>query len=359
MSINNLLAAYVGTQNISKVYFGNLEVTAFGPSDIPPLPPPTFDDDAYAQFLLNTTTPELSGLINGLPGGATNMELWSQRNVTIPSYTRNPNFWALPLVNQLTGAAAYKDDVTGAKQSYGGILISPRHLLYCDHAKPHAANTWSIAPNNTKPCKIQFVLGNGDVVEAIQLAQTSRRTTKDRPGAYTPEDWPEGATAAPDLCVAVLDRDVEVLGCHVMPIPTLSKGVLQRITTLNIPTLNVTQGYERSTNTIPPIPISDYPQYHNAMLAIGRGNLSLTPYSLFDYTVWDGDSGTPAMLLINGILYLERILLWSGGGGRQPSGSLDHINAMLQVADADAVERGKMAEPTGIVIESVDIPLPS
>jgi hypothetical protein len=321
----------------------------------PPTPPPTPTYSETLQYILDVSGPEIEGLIQDLPGGATNMNLWSVRSPSTKTYTRNPNFWAQPLVSQLTGVVAYKSP--RAQQSYGGILISPRHVLYCDHAHPHAANTWLVNLGDSRPCVLQFVLGDGTVVEAIQLAQTTRRTARNLPGAYIPEDWPAGALVAPDLCVAVLDRDVAALGVHVMPIPNLTTQDAGYISSLNIPTCNVTQGYERATNKIPPIPISDYPQQNQAMFAIGRGSRGGTPYENFDYAVWDGDSGTPAMIMVDSTLYLERIILYGGGNGIQPALNLGHINAMLAVADADAVARGKMSEPTGLTITATTIPV--
>ena len=313
---------------------------------------------AIVTALLERSGAEIVGMLGELPGGSLNMDLYSARDSVVPAYTRNANLWASPLVSQLTGAVAYKDDVTGSKQSYGGILISPRHILYCNHAHPHARNTWPPNMNSAKTCMLHFVLANGTVVLAEQIAQTTNRTSLGSPGAYTSAAWPAGATSSPDLCVAVLDRDVQALGVHVMPIPDITDGSLNLVSGLNVPTLNVTQGYERSTAVIPPTPISDYPQQNRAMLAVGRGWRSGTPYELFDYAVWDGDSGTPAMILLDGTLYLERIILFGGGGGQQVSKVLDHVNAMIQIADADAVTRGRMAEPTGIVISAVSVPLP-
>ena len=205
---------------------------------------------------------------------------------------------------------------------------------------------------------LHFVLANGTVVLAEQIAQTTNRTSLGVPGAYTSAAWPAGATFSPDLCVAVLDRDVQALGVHVMPIPDITDGALNLVSGLNVPTLNVTQGYERTTAITRPAPISNYPQENRAMLAIGRGPRAGTPYELFDYQVWDGDSGTPAMILLDGTLYLERIILFGSGSGQQVSKVLDHVNAMIQIADADAVTRGRMAEPTGIVISAVTVPLP-
>jgi hypothetical protein len=329
--------------------------TVVEPPPPPPDPPPAPTYSETLQYILDVSGPEIQGLIQGLDGGATNMNLWSVRNPSTKTYTRNPNLWASSVADQLSAAVAYKP--LGSFQSYGGILISPRHVLYCDHAHPHAANTWSVNLGDNRPCTLQFVLADGTVVEAIQLAQTTRRTSRGLPGAYIPEDWPAGATSAPDLCVAVLDRDVAALGVHVMPIPNLTSQDAGYMSSLNIPTCNVTQGYERITATVPPTPISDYPQQNQAMFAIGRGGRSGTPYENFDYAVWDGDSGTPAMIMVDGTLYLERIILYGGGSGQQPVLHLDHINAMLAVADADAVARGKMSEPTGFTISATNIPL--
>lgn len=320
----------------------------------PPPPPP--EPPVYPEIinsLIANTEAALTSLLDGVPGGAQSMDLWASRDPITKTYVRNPNMWASSLVSQLTGCVAYKSP--RAQQSYGGILISPRHVLYCDHAHPHAAHTWPVNYAESRPTTLQFVLADNTVVEGIQLAQTQRRTSRSQPGAYIPADWPEGATSAPDLCVAVLDRDMQALGCHVMPIPDLPLDDLGWIQTLNIPTYNVTQGYERLTNTIPPTPASAYPQQNNAMLAIGRGSRSGTAYEHVDYTVWDGDSGTPAMLLYNGVMYLERIILTSTGGGVQPARVLDHLNSMITVADADAIARGVLAAATGITITPVSI----
>lgn len=317
-----------------------------------PIPPSYY---TALNALMTRSGPEIVSMLGTKPGGAVNMELWSARNSkgTPPTYTRNPNLWCAPLASQLSAAVAYKSN--GPAQSYGGILISPRHVLYCDHSKPYAANTWQTNYGDSRPCTLQFVLGNGTVVQAVQLAQTTRRTNRDQPGAYIPADWPSGSTSAPDLCVAVLDRDVQTLGVHVMPIPLLAQQELDYISSLNIPTLQVTQGWERITNSLPDTPISNYPLYYNAMVAVGRGDRSGTPYSTIDFNEGDGDSGTPAMILLDGTLYLERILIGGGGVGVQASNNLDHINAMIAVAENDAIARGKLAARTGITVSATQI----
>ena len=316
-----------------------------------PVPPSYY---TALNALMTRSEPEIVSMLGTKPGGAVNMELWSARNSTgtPPTYTRNPNLWCAPLGSQLNAAVAYK---SFSAQSYGGLLISPRHVLYCDHAKPHAANTWPVNYGDSRPCTLQFVLNNGTVVQAVQIAQTTRSTTRNSPGAYIPADWPVGATSAPDLCVAVLDRDVQALGVHVMPIPLLTQEELDYISSLNIPTLHVTQGWERVTNYLPSTPISNYPQYNNAMVAVGRGDRSGTAYASIDYAVGDGDSGTPAMILLDGTLYLERILIGGGGVGVQVANNLNHINAMIAVAENDAIARGKLTARTGITVTATQI----
>jgi hypothetical protein len=320
---------------------------------------PIPENTALVNYLLSCVTDELIPLITGLSGGAANMDLWSARDTTIPSYTRNTQMWAYSLVSQLSGVVAYKDDVTGSRQSYGGILVTPRHVLYCDHAKPHAKNTWPVNYGSNKEAILHFVLGDNSVVTAEQISQTTRQSSRSRPGAYIPEDWPAGATSAPDLCVATLDRDVQQLGCHVVPIPSLSNLDASQISGQNIPTFNVTQGVERTTSATRPSPISDYAVNHNAMLAIGRGDRRDTPYENFDYQVWDGDSGTPALFLAGGVFYLERILLYYGGGGINPALFVNHINEMIQVSDADAVNRGLLTNVTGLQVSPIEIVLPT
>jgi hypothetical protein len=69
-----------------------------------------------------------------------------------------------------------------------------------------------------------------------------------------------------------------------------------------------------------------------------------------DYAVWDGDNGTPSMILLNGKLYLHRLI----GASNIPN-NIGHINAMIAVAEDDAISRGRLAARTGITVPLVPV----
>lgn len=278
----------------------------------------------------------IRALLTGLPGGAVNMELWTTFDPVNKVYVRNTSMWAHTLRSQLAACVAYKD-TSLARQSYGGVLISPRHVLYCEHAHPFAEGTWI---NPIGPTELHWVLADNTSVTAIQIAQSSHNPSL--PGYYS--GYMPGVSQ--DACVAVLDRDVEALGVPVMPIvgmPT-AQDYTDLLYNAVIPRITVTQGYERITSKIPPTPISDYPQYNNAMVAVAT---SPSPeYQLFDYAVWDGDSGTPSLILHDGTLYLSRLV----SGIPSPGLHISELNAKLLAAENDAVARGKMGGLTGITL---------
>jgi hypothetical protein len=293
---------------------------------------------------------EMQTLTDGLPGGLVNMAVFSAFDHAAQAYTRNLELWAAPLVAQLAACVAWK---SMTRESYGGVLISPRHVLYCHHAHPHAESTW-IFPKG--PETIRFVLPDNSVVNAIQICQTSYR--EDRPGYLDPLGYVPNRL---DLVVATLDRDMTDYGIHPIPIPLMrSPEEWTAFAANGVPRLAVSQGVGRPTSVIPPEPISDYPQYHPAMVYIRTPSTNSlgadAPYDLLDYRVWDGDSGTPAFLLHRGQLYLEGILV-STPWGRVPAPiHAARINEMIIASDNGAVTLGRLSAPTGLAITPVPLP---
>lgn len=275
------------------------------------------------------------------------MGVFSVKNHTTSTYVRNPNNWAAAYMDQLAAGVIWKG--LGAIESYGGILISPRHVLYCQHAHPWAANTWPVNMSRDTPLELRWVLPDNTMVSAIQIAQSD--TNSSRPGFNGP---------TLDLCVALLDRDVEALGVPIMPILgiTPDQFVANGLPDGTPLPITLTQGTGRSTNTIPPVPDNDYPQYNNAMVAYTTWPGSLPPSNAetslakIHYRAYDGDSGTPVLHLIDDTFYLRRIL--SGG---DVTTKLPEINLLLEGAENYAMHLGRLATPTGTVIEGV-IPPP-
>lgn len=300
--------------------------------------------------------------------GAAHMNVFSSLNHTAGTYTRNLSSWAASLIPQLTGVVAWKGN--GTVESYGGVLITPRHVLYCRHAHPHAEGTW-IYPS--PPMTVRFVLADNSVVNAIQLAQSAQPNA-----GWTPEQLADGEANIPgfvnlmgqtsrfgmliqwpiDLCVAILDRDMDALGVHVVPLAdwrSQAEWMVSHAT--GVPSFGASQAFGRATNSVPPTPISDYPQQHQAMHYIRQFNQeAVAPFNGLDYQVWDGDSGTPTFLLHRGVVYLDRILTTSPWGGMNPVAFIDQVNQMIAAADAGAIKLGRLAEPTGLTVAPVTLP---
>lgn len=280
-----------------------------------------------------------------MPSGAAGMELLSHFDHKTETYVRNPDLWAQDIVQQLTGVVIYN---THAVESYGGVLITPRHLLFCAHAHPHAEGTWPV--NRERAGAVhRFLTADGRLVKSTQLHQA-----KNFGRSRVPE------MTSVDLCVAVLDRDLEAEGLHVVPVfPPVSASAWgqardwAREAGEPFAFFGVSQGVGRRTQSMPPEPISDYPREHARMVYIkDRVNMTQTgpkrsEFAAWDYRVWDGDSGTPTFLLLHGEPHLWMILTSAPGNGPAVGDHIDHVNALISLADENAIAKGRLDAPTG------------
>jgi hypothetical protein len=300
-----------------------------------------------AQTILQRTTNQ--------SGGSASMNMFSVKNHATKTYTRNPNLWCkgneslVDLSPQFSGCVVYK---TFDSESYGGVLITPRHVLYCQHSHPQAKGTWP--PNLNQPCDLTFVTTNNIAVSCTQLHQAENKSL--------------------DLAVGLIDRNMEDLGLHVSPILQLSHSPIMwatdntspytgsirdfmdetcfTTTGMYMPWVAVSQGALRTTNIIPPAPASNYPQYNDIMLHIAPQPYG-HPLSSFRYNVWDGDSGTPVFTIINNTVYLSGILVSAPWGFRLVDTST--INQLISAADDNAIAMGRLAEQTGYQVTSFNL----
>lgn len=291
-------------------------------------------------------------LVNGswrkesMPSGAAGMNLFANFDHEAKLYSRNPDLWAQDLVRHFTGVVIYNDM---SQESYGGVLITPRHLLFCAHAHPHAHLTWG--PHPERPGAVhRFLTTSGKLVESLQLHQAKSIGSSLLPGL-----------ASVDLCVALLDRDLEKEGLKVVPVfPAVSDADVSAATKWSqkekqpFAFIGMSQGTSRTTNSEPPKPISDYPRKHQRMCYIkDRNDMTNTnpvpgPFAAWNYSVWDGDSGTPTFLLLNGEPHLWSILNTSPGNGPRVGSHIDHVNALIAAADENAISLGRLEKPTGL-----------
>jgi hypothetical protein len=170
--------------------------------------------------------------------------------------------------------------------------------------------------------------------------------------------------------VATLDRDVEALGVSVMPISPLTYREMNTLTDAisgdHLPVFSISQGYNAG-NEPWFRPASDYPfpnhdvlcyiKDYKDLFTFSGGVLPMTtPYRPFNFAVYDGDSGSPAFILLNGQVYLYTILtvIWAGPYiGRY----IDEINTAIAQSDANAIEIGRLDAPTGYTVARAPMPL--
>ena len=291
-------------------------------------------------------------LVNGkwikhsMASGAAGMNLFSLCDHDRKSYARNPDLWAQDLVRHLTGVSIYNDFT---QESYGGVLITPRHLLFCAHAHPHAHQTWG--PNPNRPgATHRFLTSDGRVVESLQLHQA-----KSLGGSLLP------GLESVDLCVALMDRDLEAEGLAVVPIfPPVSDAAVtaalewSRKEKQPFAFMGISQGTSRPTQIEPPEPVADYPRKHGRMCyLLDRNNLTTPqgttgPFAPWSYRVWDGDSGSPAFLIFEGVPHLWMILTTAPGNGPRPGSHIAHIEALIAAADENAIQLGRLEQRTGL-----------
>jgi len=299
------------------------------------------------EVLRVSVVEEIAQLIGSNPGGGFGMELWDRDPDTglilkdhagAGSYTRNPDLWCDALRDQLTGVVIY-NSAYYVRESFGGVLITPRHLLYCDHAHPWPAN-WGTIFGTTRSLP-RFATTDGTPVQREEIS------------AY--------GSPSNDMCVTLLDAPLtqEADGIGFYPILDIHPNTVLLFSQLFIPRIVVSQGPGRIPHMgqLPPVPAGDYPRYNEKMIHIWQGRwfgaALPIPFPGYHYQVWDGDSGTPGFILYQGILYLIYVVRSSGGGGVLTSGYVDHINGLIAECDQRAVTRGVLDAPTNYTLTVV------
>lgn len=325
----------------------------------PPLPPPeVYSPKRYARATMIKDNRRLvESMIERHAGGADGMNLldvsgysnetdsaiWAYHNARDPGelpYVVNPDLWCAELLPEMTCLVIHKDDCgTGwaaAGQAwrarFGGVAITPRHVLYCKHAFTHAQGTWGLNGNtsNTPPTRLRFLDEDGLTVDRIQLHQAPHATL--------------------DLCVAVMD---EYLPDSIRPAPIMPRLDVAEWAAMYSIALCQEWGPGAAANQSPTYtPNSDYPVHHRQMLYLASvpwGPLGAPDGDRrleFLYAVWPGDSGTPILMPAGGRCALCGLVgatsLWD-----LPD-AVGTLNGLIAAADAAAISLGRLDEPTGL-----------
>ena len=344
--------------------------------------------DKYPTIIQSLST-SIFPRMETLSGGELHMNMFSVKDHNTRTYVRNPNLWVNDIIQQFTGCVVHKPHY--CYESYGGVLITPQHVLYCGHANPSAGGTSIWGP---APAILTFVRSDNTPVSAVQLHQYNLLKPVppyDQPGNF-------------DLCVAVLDRNMVDEGLHVVPISPIwgdESPSFYGLTAWSPDTylrdegdnfwsqyqtmalnyapyyfnplsawkpfveIAVSQGAGRGTNSIPPLPFKplpyplvngNVPQYNDIMchaIDVYGTYTRWNTLSAYRYLVWDGDSGTPTFHIYNNTLYLAGILVSAPWGREAISpGKVSWINDAIEQADLRAISMGRLSATTGYRISA-------
>jgi hypothetical protein len=290
--------------------------------------------------------------IDGLAGGAANMNIMQTTDPTRKIYAWNENMWAYDLRYQLSANRIYyarNSYVSNTGGDHGWVLITPRHILSCAHIG-----------KNPVGYKYRFVTHDNRVVDAVNIAVI---------GTGRNQDY--GPSAISDMQVALLDRNMDAEGFPYLPIFSESLAGFRALTRTDgdpVPLLGV--GQSRLLNGTPPGPYSDYPLLHERMLYIKStgftGATGSPEFGAFNYGLYSGDSGTPGLILVNGQFFVTGVLINAPYGVIRVGTTNDTISAvglstkdllldMIAKCDQRAIAAGKLEAPTGLVPDFVGL----
>ena len=274
----------------------------------------------------NKSTSSLRSRLTSVTPLTSTRNVFTVANRTANIFIRNPQMWCADLTNQLTALVVQK--LAASVYSYGGILITPRHLLYCQHAFPRTE-------------RVRFVTADNIVISAAPLSSVDSDTYRN--------DLPIASlssidTEYRDIGIVLLDRDVSLSGIHVMPMAAITPTERTILINQFIPTLLCTQAPGRSTGSTNPNAVSasdiqmtiSSTNFQNMTTAWGTN--SANPFYSWDvagggYRLWDGDSGNSHLFFCNDKLYVYSITKYSNGSGVVVSALSGIINHLIEKVD--------------------------
>ena len=297
----------------------------------------------------NKSTSSLKSRLTSVTPLTSTRNVFTTYNRTTNTFIRNPNLWCADLTDQLTALVVQKLGAT--VYSYGGTLITPRHLLYVQHAFPRTE-------------RVRFVRSDNTVISAAPLASSDSTTYKN--------DFPIASLSSvdsqyQDIGIVLLDRDVSLSGIHVMPIAAITPTERTIMRLQYIPTLLCSQAPGRSVNPNTPVPNTNPLSASDFQMTISSTNFSnmttawgsnsANPFYNWDvrgagYKIWDGDSGNSHLLFYNNKLYIYSTTRLSNGDGAIVSALSGAINYLIDKADQLAGITTNM-KPTYYTIEQI------
>lgn len=316
------------------------------------------DDKPVNQILASVFNESVDRRLAGLKGGEPNMAVFSICDHLSKAYSRNENLWCADLGRELTGVATFKagpGNNRNIADSYGGVMITRRHILFCNHA--HPAYPGSPLPwVNGLGFRIRFVTSESEIVER-KLVWGRRVSGQDLWIGLLNEDLPETVESyriSPEIDGVSNARDkvVEVgfsQGSSRLP-PAANhikfNQLCGRCETSHYGTHTEVDGVKHYQQ-VPMVYVS------NLAATDCDGSKGSELRAPFRYCVWDGDSGTPRFHLFGSELLLSRIILTAGGGGVTLGDKAAKLNETISVIDQEAMEQIKIEALTNYEVEVI------
>ncbi len=298
--------------------------------------------------------------LRGLKGGEPNMAVFSIYEHLYEAYSRNEGLWCADLGKELTGVATFKvgpGKNMSIADSYGGVMITRRHILFCNHA--HPAYPGSPPPwVNGLGFRTRFVTSENEIIERNLV-------------------WGRRVNGQ-DLWIGLLDEDLPetVKSYRIMPIIDGVTNARDKVVEVGF-----SQGSSRLTPAANHIKFDqlcgrcetshygthtevDGVKHYQQLPMVYVSNLGTIDCSgskgselraPFRYCVWDGDSGTPRFHLFGSELLLSRIILTGGGGGLTLGDKTAKLNEAISEIDQEAMEQSKIEALTNYQVEVVSL----
>lgn len=244
-----------------------------------------YTDDSLAKHVIDAVD---SRLVD--KSASTSIRLFNTQNHSASTYVRNPSVWCADLLSVI-GCLSPWNSSGGATRA--GTLISPRHIIFAAHFQIDIGAT------------VRFVSPSGEVINRTMV---NRRRHPD----YSPY--------FPDLTVGLLNEDVPLDYARILPADHSQK----------LPSINYV-GVTR-------LPCLTLDQEEKALVTdLFSETLSTSfiaptdPKRLEFYeTKISGDSGNPAIMIINGIPVILTVWTYGGAGsGTSIRHFKDSVNAMM------------------------------
>ncbi len=277
--------------------------------------------DVFTDFTTGTFGEYITDQIESLIASLTSENVankileFSAKNDTTHVYTRNSNCWASSI--DLTPII-----ITSSSGNRNGCLISPRHIIFCDHYQYNVGDT------------IYFVSGTNETVSRTLASKTSITNTQ---------------RSYPDITIGLLNEDVPAsIGfAKVLPANWLSSycpnsdflGTDNIYAVGLLPMIMSNKEKKLYINTLQYMQLADmFPKIVGSGLLYDRySDLPFPQRAFLDYTVVGGDSGSPVFFVIDNKMVLLYVNTFGGtGSGADISSWITQINSIMATLQGGA-----------------------